>query len=66
MGGLYQAQGRYGEAEPYLRRALELGERVLGKDHPWTLGSVSDLANLYYSQDRYDEAEPLYKRALRQ
>jgi hypothetical protein len=31
---LYQAQGRYGEAEPLFKRALEAKERVLGKEHP--------------------------------
>ncbi len=34
---LYQAQGRYGEAEPLLKRALEGYERVLDKEHAETL-----------------------------
>ena len=52
------------EAEPLFKRALEAKERVLGKDHPATLISVSNLATLYDDQGRYSEAEPLYKRAL--
>ena len=47
-----------------IKRALEARERVLGKEHPDTLGSVNNLAALYHDQGRYGEAEPLYKRAL--
>ena len=49
---LYEAQGRYGEAEPLYRRALEAYERVLGKEHPDTLISVNNLAGLYQAQGR--------------
>ena len=37
LAALYHAQGRYGEAEPLYKRALEANERVLGKEHPDTL-----------------------------
>ena len=40
--GLYYAQGRYGEAGPLLKRALEGQERVLGQDPPNTLTSVNN------------------------
>ena len=50
---LYQDQGRYGEAEPLLKRALEAKERVLGREHPDTLTSVNNLAVLYRDQGRY-------------
>ena len=43
---LYQAQGRYREAEPLLRRVLEASERVRGKEHPDTLISLDNLAVL--------------------
>ncbi len=44
---------------------LEGQERALGKYHPDTLQTVSDLAQLYHRvQRRTDEAEVLYKRAL--
>ncbi|MCP4345555.1 MAG: tetratricopeptide repeat protein, partial [Desulfobacterales bacterium] len=42
----------------------QLREKVLGKEHPDTLGSINNLATLYESQGRYGEAEPLYKEAL--
>ena len=50
LAGLYQAQGRYGEAEPLYKRALEACERVLGKEHPNTLTSVNNLAELYQAR----------------
>ena len=37
---------------------------MLGKEHPDTLRSVSNLAELYRAEGRLAEAEPLYKRAL--
>jgi tetratricopeptide (TPR) repeat protein len=64
LASLYQAQGRYGEAERLLKRVLEAEERVFGKEHPSTLISVNNLAELYRIQGRYGEAEPLFKRAL--
>lgn len=64
LGFLYQAMGRFGEAEPLYLRALEGRKRVLGEEHPDTLLSVNDLALLYYETSRYLEAEPLQLRAL--
>jgi CHAT domain-containing protein/Flp pilus assembly protein TadD len=61
---LYYSQGRYSEAEPLFKQALQLSEKVLGKEHPDTLVSMNNLAGLYRSQGRYSEAEPLYKQAL--
>ena len=61
---LYEAQGRYTQAEPLFKRALEGRERVLGKEHLDTVASVNNLAALYKAQGRYGEAEPLLKRAL--
>ncbi len=58
------AQGRYGEAERFARKAVELGKREFGPDHPNTGAFLNNLAVLYQAQGRYAEAEPLYKRAL--
>jgi tetratricopeptide (TPR) repeat protein len=60
---LFQSTGRYAEAEPLYRRALQARERVLGEEHPSTLSSVNNLAYLFQSTGRYAEAEPLYRRA---
>ena len=60
---LYEA-GRYEEAVPFWRKALELGERVFGADHPTTAIFINNLALLYHAQGRYEAAGPFYKRAL--
>ncbi len=38
------AQGRYSEAEPFARKALELSQREFGPDHPTTATFLSNLA----------------------
>ncbi len=60
---LYQA-GRYDEALPFWKKALKLGQREFGPEHPSTAMLLNNLAELYRLQGRYAEAEPLYKRAL--
>ncbi len=60
---LYEA-GRYEEAIPFWRKALELGEREFGPDQEITAIFLNNLALLYKSQVHYLKAEPLYQRAL--
>ena len=60
---LYQA-GRYEQAIPFYREALELGEQKFGPAHPTTAVLLNKLAELYRNQGRYEWAEPLYKRVL--
>jgi len=55
IGGCLSALGRYGEAEPYLRRALQ------GLDDPVT---HYNLGLLLAVTDRLDEAAEEYRRAL--
>ncbi len=62
-GALYQA-GRYDEALPFWKKALELGQREFGPEHPSTAMLLNDLAELYRLQGKYAEAEPLVKRSL--
>jgi tetratricopeptide (TPR) repeat protein len=61
---LYYNQGKYGEAEPLLRRAFEIYEEQLGEHHPDTARSLNNLALLYKTQGKYGMAEPLYRRAF--
>ena len=51
-------------AEPFFRRALEVRERLLGVEHPLTVGTLSDLAYVVKELDRLDEAENLSRRVL--
>ena len=64
LANLYWNQGRYDEAEPLYLETLEIRKRVLGDDHPDTLGSMNGLGSLYHRQGRYEEAEPLYLETL--
>lgn len=61
---LYNAMGRYLEAEPLLTRGLEVRESIWGPDDPETLIGVYNLAHLYSAMGRYSDAESLYTRAL--
>ena len=49
----------YAEAEPLLQRAVAIGEKALGPDHPDLATSLNNLAKLYQATGRYAEAEPL-------
>ena len=44
--------------------ALGLSETVLGKEHPDTLMSMSNLANVLSDQVRYEQAEEIHRQAL--
>jgi hypothetical protein len=46
------------------RQALQSGEKVLGREHPDTLTSMSNLASVLNSQGKYEEAEKMHRRAL--
>jgi len=69
LGVLLRDQGRYGEAEQRLRRALEIREQALGPDHPDTATSHNSLGVLLRAQRPTEqlllkEAEQLLRRVL--
>ena len=47
---LYGKRGKYKEAEPLCKRALEIREKVLGKDHPDVAKQLNNLALLCQNQ----------------
>ncbi|KAF3392458.1 hypothetical protein F1880_008921 [Penicillium rolfsii] len=63
-GWFLDLQGAYEEAEAMHRRALGSRERVLGREHPDTLTSVSSLGKVLSWQGKYEEAEAMQRRAL--
>ncbi len=63
LGILYQAQGRYGDAESFYQKALTLMQQ-LGESHPIIANVLNNLASLYQVQGRYGDAEPLHQTAL--
>jgi len=56
---LYGKRGKYKEAEPLCKRALEIREKVLGKDHPDVAKQLNNLALL--CQNQVTILEALYK-----
>ena len=61
---IIQIQGKFAEAEPYLRRKLLIAEERYGPDHPQVAAHLNNLAENYRAQTKYEEAEPLLKRSL--
>jgi len=47
-----------------MRRALSIGEAILGPDHPNVATALNNLAALLQDTNRLAEAEPLMRRAL--
>ena len=64
LAQLLQRTNRLEEAEPLMRRALELDEAAFGKRHPAVATDLNNLANLLQETNRFEEAEPLMRRAL--
>ncbi|KAH6983308.1 P-loop containing nucleoside triphosphate hydrolase protein [Ilyonectria sp. MPI-CAGE-AT-0026] len=57
-------KGMYEEAKEMSQRAVEIRERLLGREHPHTLGSVQILAGVLRDQGKYEEAEQINRRTL--
>ena len=64
LAELYSFQGRYNQAEPLYKEALEMRKQLLGSAHPHVAMSLNDMAGLYSFQGRYAEAEPLFTEAV--
>ncbi|XP_026577285.1 kinesin light chain 3 [Pseudonaja textilis] len=62
---LYGKRGRYQDAEPLCKRALEIREKVLGSNHPDVAKQLNNLALLCQNQGKFEEVEQYYRRALR-
>jgi tetratricopeptide (TPR) repeat protein len=63
-GRYLQVRGELAAARPLLERALEIRERVLGPDHPYTAASLNNLALLLQDQGELAAARPLLERTL--
>lgn len=59
-----QQQANYAKAEPLLRRALAIRERVLGPEHREVALSLQNLATLQRDRGEADESKTLFVRAL--
>lgn len=67
LGRIDQELGDYAEAEPLLRRAVDIRESMLGSDDPAiapaTIEALISLASLYLNTGDLNKAEPLLQRA---
>lgn len=63
IGRNYLTQGRFADAEPYLRRCLEIRSKKLEARHPDLAKAQISLARCLIGQGRYDEAAPLLREA---
>jgi hypothetical protein len=61
---LLQETNRLTEAEPLMRRALQIDEDSFGPRHPNVAKDLNNLAQLLQATNRSAEAEPLVRRAF--
>lgn len=57
-------RGQYKEAETLHYRVVAIHEKTLGKEHPTTATSLSNLGNVLYLQGKLKEAEAVHRRVL--
>lgn len=57
-------QGKFDEALPLARRAVELRERLHGADHPAVASALYNLGSIHIQRKEFEEAEKAYGRAL--
>src|SRR5262249_38943882 len=57
-------KGRYADAEPLVREALEIRRKALGEEHPETATSYNNLGFNLNAQSKYADAAPLVRKAL--
>jgi tetratricopeptide (TPR) repeat protein len=64
LGGLFDSQSRYEEAEPLWTRALEITEKALGMEHQNTAKALRNLGGLYAQRGLFHKADPILRRAF--
>ncbi len=57
-------EGKYDEALPLAKRALEIREKAVGVEHPSLAALLGNLIELYLVKRKYGEAEKLLQRLL--
>ena len=62
VGILFHSQGRFREAKEVEERAVSLGTKFLGQEHPLTLTSMSNLASTYRGLGDLEGAKELQER----
>ncbi len=63
LGRVYEAQGKYADAEPLHKRSLAIREKALGSEHPNVTTALQNYAALLREVGRDAEADRLDARA---
>ncbi len=64
IASLYGNQGEYENAMEYCRKALNISEKIHGKEHPYTATSYNNIAVIYHKQSKYENALEQHTKAL--
>jgi eukaryotic-like serine/threonine-protein kinase len=64
MGDVYLNLGLYYQAQSLLTRAVDIRRRVLGRENPDTLASMSLLASILNTRGNYGAAEQMFRETL--
>jgi tetratricopeptide (TPR) repeat protein len=64
LGMFLHARAVYSRAEVLYRRAVAIGEKSFGPDHPHVAAYLNNLARILHATNRLQEAEALYRRAV--
>ena len=64
LARLFREQGKYADAEPLYRQALDEAIKVNGQENSRVATYSHYLAQFYAAQSKYEQAEPLEKKAI--
>ena len=64
LGMCLYSDGRFTESVALITEVMRTWKRFLGREHPYTIISMNNLASLLQSQGKYDEAEPICRQTL--
>ncbi len=64
LGAVYVSLGKFDKARVLLEEGVEMGRRVLGKDHPTTLGIMTNLGLVYHETGDLQRAATIYREAV--
>ena len=64
LAQIYEATGKYAEAEPLWRRSMAIRAKHLGSEHGEVIGSGDKLAMCLCAQKKFPEAEALLRKSL--
>jgi TonB family protein len=58
------SENKFDEALPLAKQALEITEKILGRDHEAVASSLQSIADIHVARQKYDLADPLYRRSI--